>query len=105
MPNPTFRHIIIDSNEGKPVTQSRDSQEVPYKQGKEMLKLMFNHNSKTSMLDSFSEYENRRNFRPKSLYNSNSNNKKTQMSRTAATKTFEMSTTAEAKSSLTLISR
>ena len=71
-----------------------------------MLKLMFNHNRKTSMLDSFSEYENRRNFRPKSLYNnSNSNNKKTQMSRTAATKTSEMSTTAEAKSSLTLISR
>ena len=73
VPNATFRHIIIESNEGKPVTQSRDSQEVPYEQGKEMLKLLFNHNSKTSMLDSFSEYENRQNFRPRSHSNYNSN--------------------------------
>ena len=75
VPNATFRHIIIESNEGKPVTQSRDSQEVPYEQGKEMLKLMFAHNSKTSMLDSFSEYENRQqNFRPRSSHYNNNNN-------------------------------
>ena len=67
VPNEKFRHITIESNEGKPVTQCRDSQEVPYEQGKEMLKLMFTHDSKTSMLDSFSEYENRQqNFRPRS---------------------------------------
>ena len=80
VPNATFRHIIIESNERKPVTQSRDSQDVPYKQGKEMLKLMFNHNSKTSMLDSFSEYENRRNFRPRSHSNYNSNKKNSNVS-------------------------
>ena len=29
IPNGRFRHILLDNNENKPVTHSRDSQEVP----------------------------------------------------------------------------
>lgn len=28
VPNPNFRHIILENNENKPVTNSRDTQEV-----------------------------------------------------------------------------
>lgn len=28
LPNPNFRHIILENNENKPVTNSRDTQEV-----------------------------------------------------------------------------
>jgi YTH domain-containing family protein len=28
LPNPQFRHIILENNENKPVTNSRDTQEV-----------------------------------------------------------------------------
>lgn len=28
LPNPSFRHIILENNENKPVTNSRDTQEV-----------------------------------------------------------------------------
>ena len=30
VPNPNFRHIILENNENKPVTNSRDTQEVYY---------------------------------------------------------------------------
>jgi len=39
IPNKEFRHIILENNENKPVTNSRDCQEVPVKQGKAMLKI------------------------------------------------------------------
>ncbi|KNA13151.1 hypothetical protein SOVF_119220 isoform B [Spinacia oleracea] len=59
VPNPTFRHIILENNEHKPVTNSRDTQEIMYKPGLEMLKLFKNYTSKTSLLDDFMYYENR----------------------------------------------
>lgn len=59
VPNPTFRHIILENNEHKPVTNSRDTQEIMHKQGVEMLKLFKNYTSKTSLLDDFMYYENR----------------------------------------------
>ncbi|KAL2922259.1 YTH domain-containing family protein 2 [Bienertia sinuspersici] len=59
VPNPTFRHIILENNEHKPVTNSRDTQEIMHKQGLEMLKLFRNYSSKTSLLDDFMYYENR----------------------------------------------
>ncbi|KMT15464.1 hypothetical protein BVRB_3g059680 [Beta vulgaris subsp. vulgaris] len=59
VPNPTFRHIILENNEHKPVTNSRDTQEIMHKQGVEMLKLFRNYSSKTSLLDDFMYYENR----------------------------------------------
>ncbi|KAI9123001.1 hypothetical protein K1719_005890 [Acacia pycnantha] len=59
VPNANFRHIILENNENKPVTNSRDTQEIMYKKGLEMLKIFKNHNLKTSLLDDFMYYENR----------------------------------------------
>ncbi|XP_071693138.1 uncharacterized protein [Rutidosis leptorrhynchoides] len=59
VPNPHFRHIILENNEHKPVTNSRDTQEIKYKKGIEMLRVFKNYVSKTSILDDFMYYENR----------------------------------------------
>ncbi|KAL3508217.1 hypothetical protein ACH5RR_033599 [Cinchona calisaya] len=59
VPNFNFRHIILENNDHKPVTNSRDTQEVSFKKGIEMLKLFKNYMSKTSLLDDFMYYENR----------------------------------------------
>ncbi|XP_057959027.1 YTH domain-containing protein ECT4 [Malania oleifera] len=59
VPNANFRHIILENNENKPVTNSRDTQEIRYKQGLEMLKIFKNYTLRTSLLDDFMYYENR----------------------------------------------
>ncbi|CAK7326267.1 unnamed protein product [Dovyalis caffra] len=59
IPNSSLRHIILENNENKPVTNSRDTQEIMHKQGLEMLKIFKNHRPKTSILDDFIYYENR----------------------------------------------
>lgn len=59
VPNPHFRHIILENNEHKPVTNSRDTQEIKYKKGLEVLKVFKSYTSKTSLLDDFMYYENR----------------------------------------------
>ncbi|PIA60898.1 hypothetical protein AQUCO_00300427v1 [Aquilegia coerulea] len=59
VPNTNFRHIILENNENKPVTNSRDTQEIKYRQGTEMLKIFKNHTLKTSILDDFMYYEGR----------------------------------------------
>ncbi|KAJ1284787.1 hypothetical protein BS78_03G231800 [Paspalum vaginatum] len=59
VPNPQFRHIILANNENKPVTNSRDTQEVKFSQGMEMLTIFKNFVCKTSILDDFDFYENR----------------------------------------------
>ncbi|XP_058076097.1 YTH domain-containing protein ECT4 isoform X2 [Magnolia sinica] len=59
VPNANFRHIILENNENKPVTNSRDTQEIRYIQGMDMLNIFKNHSSKTSILDDFMYYEDR----------------------------------------------
>ncbi|KAL6532512.1 isoform X1 [Orobanche gracilis] len=59
LPNPNFRHVILENNEHKPVTNSRDTQEISHRKGLEMLKIYKNHTSRTSLLDDFMYYENR----------------------------------------------
>ncbi|CAA2963691.1 YTH domain-containing family 2 [Olea europaea subsp. europaea] len=59
VPNPNFRHIILENNENKPVTNSRDTQEISYKKGLEMLKIFKNYSSNRSLLDDFMFYESR----------------------------------------------
>lgn len=87
IPNNHLRHIILENNENKPVTHSRDTQEVwmsplftdlflkmniicnscldlfylqvGLKQGLEMLQIFKNYSAKTSLLDDFTFYENR----------------------------------------------
>ncbi|XP_031489874.1 YTH domain-containing protein ECT4 isoform X2 [Nymphaea colorata] len=59
VPNQQFRHIILENNDNKPVTNSRDTQEVKYPQGIEMLGLFKTYSAKTSILDDFDFYESR----------------------------------------------
>eukprot|EP00299_Pterocystis_sp_00344_P016594 c8320_g2_i1.p1 GENE.c8320_g2_i1~~c8320_g2_i1.p1 ORF type:complete len:630 (-),score=131.65 c8320_g2_i1:150-2039(-) len=59
IPNKAFRHIILPNNENKPVTNSRDTQEIPFPQAKEMLRIFQQHSSKTSILDDFAMYDDR----------------------------------------------
>ncbi|KAL1217216.1 YTH domain-containing protein ECT3 [Cardamine amara subsp. amara] len=59
VPNSLFRHIIIENNDNKPVTNSRDTQEVGLEQGIEMLKIFKNIEMRSSILDDFSFYEER----------------------------------------------
>ncbi|GAV90208.1 YTH domain-containing protein [Cephalotus follicularis] len=59
IPNNQLRHIILENNDNKPVTFTRDTQEVELKQGLEMLNIFKNYSAKTSLLDDFSFYEDR----------------------------------------------
>ncbi len=56
VPNRMFRHITIPSNEDKPVTNSRDTQEIPLHSAKEMLQIFSKFQVKTSILDDFAIY-------------------------------------------------
>ncbi|XP_011093933.1 YTH domain-containing family protein 2 isoform X1 [Sesamum indicum] len=59
VPNSRFRHILLENNDNKPVTHSRDSQEVKLEQGIEMLRIFKNHDADTSLLDDFNFYDER----------------------------------------------
>ncbi|KAG9449379.1 hypothetical protein H6P81_009344 [Aristolochia fimbriata] len=59
IPNTQFRHIILENNDNKPVTNSRDTQEVKLEQGLEILKIFKNHESDQSILQDFNYYEER----------------------------------------------
>ncbi|XP_028759088.1 YTH domain-containing protein ECT4 isoform X2 [Neltuma alba] len=59
VPNSQFRHIVLENNDNKPVTNSRDTQEVKLQQGIEMLTIFKNYEAETSILDDFDYYEDR----------------------------------------------
>ncbi|KAJ8759061.1 hypothetical protein K2173_003299 [Erythroxylum novogranatense] len=59
VPNSQFRHIVLENNDKKPVTNSRDTQEVELNQGIEMLNIFKNYESHSSILDDFLFYEER----------------------------------------------
>lgn len=59
IPNSKFRHILLENNDNKPVTHSRDSQEVKLEQGMEMLKIFKEYDAQTSILDDFEFYDER----------------------------------------------
>ncbi|XP_038693845.1 YTH domain-containing protein ECT4-like [Tripterygium wilfordii] len=59
VPNNLLKHIILENNENKPVTNSRDTQEVKLEHGLKMIKIFKDHSSKTSILDDFGFYEAR----------------------------------------------
>nr|XP_029120398.1 YTH domain-containing protein ECT4 isoform X2 [Elaeis guineensis] len=59
VPNASFRHIILENNENKPVTNSRDTQEIPYNSGMNMLNIFKSSPLRTSILDDFMFYEER----------------------------------------------
>ena len=57
VPNSVLRHIRLENNENKPVTNSRDTQEVLPDKGKQVLKLIHNYKHTTSIFDDFGHYE------------------------------------------------
>jgi hypothetical protein len=59
VPNGKLRHIKLENNENKPVTNSRDTQEVPLEKGKMVLKEMHAFKHTTSIFDDFTHYEQR----------------------------------------------
>lgn len=59
IPNNLLKHITLENNDNKPVTNSRDTQEVKPEQGIQVLKIFKSHVSKTSILDDFEFYEGR----------------------------------------------
>ncbi|KAG2322124.1 hypothetical protein Bca4012_057074 [Brassica carinata] len=59
IPNSSLRHITLENNENKPVTNSRDTQEVKIEQGVKVIKIFKEHVSKTCILDDFVFYESR----------------------------------------------
>ncbi|XP_009396219.2 YTH domain-containing protein ECT2 isoform X1 [Musa acuminata AAA Group] len=59
VPNNLFRHIILENNENKPVTNSRDTQEVKLEKGLEMLGIFKKHEYEVSIIDDFEFYEER----------------------------------------------
>ncbi|XP_038994094.1 YTH domain-containing protein ECT2-like isoform X2 [Hibiscus syriacus] len=59
VPNSQFRHILLESNDNKPVTNSRDTQEVEFEQGIEMINIFKNYEGRSSILDDFYFYEER----------------------------------------------
>ncbi|KAL5214538.1 hypothetical protein ABZP36_003690 [Zizania latifolia] len=59
VPNYLLRHIILENNDNKPVTNSRDTQEVRMDQGLQMLTIFKNHEAETTILEDFDFYEHR----------------------------------------------
>ncbi|XP_002130883.3 YTH domain-containing family protein 3 [Ciona intestinalis] len=59
VPNSQLRHIRLENNENKPVTNSRDTQEVPAEKGRQVLKIISSYKHQTSIFDDFSHYERR----------------------------------------------
>lgn len=57
VPNGHLRYIRLSNNENKPVTNSRDTQEVLPEQGREVLKVIHNYRHSTSIFDDFGHYE------------------------------------------------
>ena len=57
VPNGKFRHILLQNNENRPVTQSRDTQEVPHEQARKVLEILHSYKHETSILDDFYYYE------------------------------------------------
>ena len=59
VPNSHLRHIRLENNENKPVTNSRDTQEVPLEKARLVMKIMHNYQHQTSIFDDFGHYEKR----------------------------------------------
>ena len=57
VPNSQLRHIRLENNENKPVTNSRDTQEIPGDKGKQVVKIVHSYLHTTSIFDDFEHYE------------------------------------------------
>lgn len=60
VPNGLLRNIKLENNDNKPVTNSRDTQEIPFDKGKQVLKVFHTYNHSSSIFDDFEHYEKTR---------------------------------------------
>lgn len=59
VPNTQLRHIRLENNENKSVTNSRDTQEVPNAKGQQVLQIIHTYKHTTSIFDDIDFYEQR----------------------------------------------
>ncbi|XP_058824063.1 YTH domain-containing family protein isoform X2 [Topomyia yanbarensis] len=59
VPNGQLRHVRLENNENKPITNSRDTQEVPNAKGVQALKIIHSYKHTMSIFDDFTHYEKR----------------------------------------------
>lgn len=59
IPNSQLRHIILENNDNKPVTNSRDAQDINLQEGLEMLDIFKNYPARSSIVEGFNLYESR----------------------------------------------
>ncbi|KAL8114763.1 hypothetical protein AgCh_021577 [Apium graveolens] len=59
VPNAHLRHIILENNDNRPVTFTRDTQEIGLEQGLEMLQIFKTFDEESSLLEDFNFYEKR----------------------------------------------
>lgn len=59
VPNSQLRHIRLENNENKSVTNSRDTQEVPNAKGQQVLQIIHTYKHSTSIFDDIEFYEQR----------------------------------------------
>ncbi|KAA0186992.1 hypothetical protein HAZT_HAZT003035 [Hyalella azteca] len=59
VPNTQLRHIKLENNENKPVTKSRDTQEVLPDKGRQVLQIIHSFRHSSSIFDDFTHYERR----------------------------------------------
>ena len=57
VPNSQLRHIRLENTENKPVTNSRDTQEVPLAKARQVIKMVHSYQHTTSIFDDFDHYE------------------------------------------------
>ena len=57
VPNSQLRHIRLENYDNRPVTNSRDTQEVPPEKGKQVLKILHSYKHSSSIFDVFHQYE------------------------------------------------
>ena len=58
LPNAELRHITLVNNDNKPITNSRDTQEIPFIKGLIAIRVFKAYQHNTSILDDFDFYEN-----------------------------------------------
>ncbi|CAF0989175.1 unnamed protein product [Rotaria sp. Silwood1] len=92
VPNQQFRNIRLENNENKPVTNSRDTQEIPYDKGKLMLKTLHMYRHKTSIFDDFQYYESKQaeETTTKQIPNNDFNHNKRQLSSNRTSTTVQL---------------
>lgn len=59
VPNGQLRQVRLENNENKPITNSRDTQEVPNAKGLQALKIIHSYKHTMSIFDDFIHYEQR----------------------------------------------